>query len=223
MPERLEELMRLTVFKGSFSTDHWEGFMRVDLRFLSVSILATVLSLAVFGCERSGENVQAARETTNEDRPNKAVLIAADKDFLAKAEKDNIEEQNLGRVVVEKSQNKDVKDYAQMLVDDHTKALNDLVDLMNEKHVRQPKGLPDAKHEALSKLNGLSGAEFDREFIKMMVEDHQKAIAEFRQAQNTAQDEDVKKYAAHFLPTLEKHLKRAQELQRKLSSGAKTT
>jgi putative membrane protein len=198
--------------------------MRVELRFLTVSILATVLSLAVFGCERSNQNVQAARENTNtEDRPTKAVLSASDKDFLAKAEKANIEEQNIGRVAVEKSQNKDVKDYAQMLVDDHTKALNDLVDLMNEKHVRQPKGLPNAKNEALSRLNGLSSAEFDRQFINMMVEDHQKAIAEFQQAQNTVQDEDVKKYAARVLPTLEKHLQKAQELQRKLSSGAKAT
>jgi putative membrane protein len=195
--------------------------MKVDLRFFTICILAAMLSLAVFGCERSSENVQAGSETTKEDRPNKAVLSASDKDFLIEAEKVNIEEQNIGRLVLQKSQNKDVRDYAQMLVDDHTKALNDVVDLMNEKRVRQPKGLPDAEHDALNKLKGLSGAEFDREFIGMMVEGHQKAIAEFRQEQNAAQDPDAKRYATHVLPALEKHLQRAQELQAKLSTGAK--
>lgn len=193
--------------------------MGVDLRFPAIGILAAALSLPVFGCQQSNQNVQAARETTNtEDRGNNAVLNDADKNFLKRAEEDNIKEENLGRVVVQKTQNSDIRAYAQMLVEDHTKALKDLVDLMNQKGMRQPRSLPKLQHEALSKLRGLSGPAFDREVTNHMVEDHQMAVAEFRQEANVAQDNDVKNYASHMLPTLQKHLQRAQELQGKLSS-----
>ena len=189
--------------------------MRLNLRILSTGVLSVLLSIALFGCQRSGENVQAARD-------NKTVLSDSDKNFLMKEEKDNIAEQEIGRFAAEKTQNKDVKDYAQMLVDDHTKALNDLVDLMNKKGMAQPNGLPKVEHDAMNKLNGLSGADFDREFINMMVEDHQKAVSEFRQEKDMAQDKDVKSYADNVLPVLEKHLQKAQELQRNLASSSQT-
>jgi len=193
--------------------------MGVDLRFPAIGILAAALSLPVVGCQQSNQNVQAARETTNtEDRGTNAVLNDADKNFLKRAEEDNIKEENLGRIVVQKTQNSDIRAYAQMLVEDHTKALKDLVDLMNQKGMRQPRSLPKLQHEALSKLRGLSGPAFDREVTNHMVEDHQMAVAEFRQEANVAQDNDVKNYASHMLPTLQKHLQRAQELQGKLSS-----
>jgi putative membrane protein len=191
--------------------------MRLDSRFLTISALAAVLSLPVIGCQQSNENVQAARETTNTGEPRNKGLNDADKNFIIKAERDNIAERDLGRLVLEKSRNSDVRDYAQMLVNDHTKALKDLVDLMEQKGVHQPKGLPETKHEALGKLNGLSGAAFDREFIKLMIEDHQKEVMAFQDEVNMAQDGDVKYYAEHTLPVLQKHLKKAQELQAKMS------
>src|SRR6266478_4027843 len=150
------------------------GSMRADLRFPAIAILAAAVLLPVSGCQQSNQNVQAARETTTtEDRGNNVVLNDAEKNFLKRAEEDNIKEENLVRVAVQKAQNSDVKAYAQMLVDDHTKALKDLVDLMNQKGMRQPRSLPKLQHEALSKLNRLSGPEFDREFMNLMLEDHQ--------------------------------------------------
>jgi len=180
--------------------------------------------LFISGCQQSDQNVQAARETTADtgDRTNKAVLSDSDRDFLKKAEEGDIKEQNIGRFVLEKSQNKDVKDYAQMLVDDHTKNLNKVVDLMNKKGMPQPKELPKVEHEALAKLKGLSGAALDRGFMSTMVEDHQKDISEFRKELNSAQDEDVKYYVEHTLPVLQEHLQKAQTLYEQISNGAKT-
>jgi putative membrane protein len=199
------------------------GAMRVDLRFVTMGILATALSLPVFGCQRANQNVQAARDTTNtEDRGNHAVLNDADKNFLKKAEEQNIKEELLGRAVVRKTKNTDVRDYAQMLTDDHAKGLKELVDLMHQKNMRQARSLPKLQHEALSKLNRLSEPEFDREFINQMIEDHQVAVTEFRQEVNTARDNAVKNYASHMLPILEKHLQKARELQAKPSNGPNT-
>lgn len=194
------------------------------MRFFTAGILGAALLLLLSGCQQSDENVQAARETTADtgDRTNKAVLNDSDRDFLKKAEDGDIKERNIGRVVLEKSQNKDVKDYAQMLVGDHTKDLRKVVDLMNQKGMPQPNELPEVQHEALGKLNGLSGAALDREFMSMMVEDHQKDITEFRKEVNSAQDEDVKYYAEHTLPVLQEHLQKAQMLYEQISNGSRT-
>jgi putative membrane protein len=198
--------------------------MRLNMRFFTAGILGAALLLFLAGCQQSDQNVQAARETTADtgDRTNKTVLNDSDRDFLKKAEDGDIKERNIGRVVLEKSQTKDVKDYAQMLVDDHTKDLRKVVDLMNQKGMAQPKELPEVQHEALGKLNGLSGAALDREFMSTMVEDHQKDITEFRKEVNSAQDEDVKYYAQHTLPVLQEHLQKAQMLNEQLSSGSRT-
>jgi putative membrane protein len=198
--------------------------MRLNMRFFTAGALAAGILLAVAGCQQSNRNVQAARETSSGagNTTNKAVLSDSDRDFLKKAEDGNIKERNIARVVVDKSENKDVKDYAQMLVDDHTKDLRRVVDLMNQKGMSQPKNLPEVKHEALGKLDRLSGGAFDREFLNTMVEDHKKDITDFQKEVNAAQDEDVKYYAMHTLPVLQEHLQKAQELQQKVSSGSST-
>ena len=195
--------------------------MRATMRVFG--ILGAALFLIIAGCQQSGQNVQAARETSTDtgDR-TKAVLNDAEKNFLKKAEEVDIRQRNLGRVMLEKSQNKDVKDYAQMLVDDHSKNLRDVVDLMNQKGMAQPKDLPEVKHEAVDKLNAMSGPELDREFVKMMLDDHEKDVSEFRNEANTLQDKDVKDYATRTVPVLEKHLQKAQELQSKTVSTSST-
>src|SRR5437879_10600852 len=109
--------------------------MRLNVHLFTAGALGAGLFLAVAGCQQSDRNVQAARETApgTANTTSKAVLNDSDRDFLKKAEDGDIKERNIGRVVLEKSQNKDVKDYAQMLVDDHTKDLRRAVDLMNQK------------------------------------------------------------------------------------------
>jgi putative membrane protein len=194
------------------------------MRFFEVGILGAALLLAVSACEQRNQSVQAARETTTDTgaKTNKAVLNDTDRKFLDNAVSGNITEQNIGRLVLQRSQNKDVKDYAQMLVDDHTKNLRKVVDLMNQKGLPQAKGLPEVKREALGKLDGLSGLALDQEFVTMMVQEHEKDIAEYRQAMNATQDEDVKYYVMHTLPMLQEHLQKAQQLQEKLATGSNT-
>jgi putative membrane protein len=193
------------------------GVMEIYKSLMRMGLVAILLSLLSVGCQRSNEGVQAAREDKSKsDRTT--TLTTAEKRFIIDAERDDIKERSLARVVVEKSTNDDVKDYAKMLVNDHTKALRDLVDLMTKAGMNQPGGLPEVKHEAQDQLNKLSGPAFDREYINLMVQDHKKAIAKFQQEETTAQDESVRNYVKQVLPVLQKHLNKALELQAKLNS-----
>jgi putative membrane protein len=179
-----------------------------------VKVLAALLlaAVSVIGCNR-GRSVEAARE----NRP--PVVSPAEQDFMMKTTEADLTEIDMARLALQKSDNKDVRDYANMIQNDHASALEDLTDLMNDKRVSQPKTTrPDVKKD-LNMMNGLSGPEFDREFINRMVADQQKAIEMCQDHAQIAQDSDVKKYAEDLLPELQLHLEKAQRLQSKLFSA----
>ena len=69
----------------------------------------------------------------------------------------------------------------------------------------------------LDDLNKLSGAEFDKEYVDAMVEDHEDDVAAFEDQSKNATDPDVKAFAAKTLPTLKKHLEAIKGIQAKLN------
>jgi len=171
-----------------------------------------VLLMAVSGltaCNRS-RTVEAARENAP---PSVSV---AEQDFMMKATQANVGEIDMARMALQKSDNKDVKDYANMIQSDHKNALEGLTDLMKDKNVQLTITLPVETQQDIDRMNILTGSEFDREFVNKMVSDHQKAVDMFRDQQATAQNPDVKKYVNDVLPKLEMHLDKAQQLQAKL-------
>ena len=192
--------------------------MRTNMGLIAVLLVAT-LSLSGWGCRRSDDRpVQAA----NEPMPSDAgALTQADRDFLMEVEKSNVQELALARLALQKTQNNNVKDFAEMLEADHNDSLKKTMDLMMKHNVPHPAGLDDARREAVSRLERLSGPTFDREFANMMVEKHRQAVEKFSAQANSGRNNDVVDFAKDLLPTLERHLQKAQELQSKLMGAAK--
>jgi putative membrane protein len=77
--------------------------------------------------------------------------------------------------------------------------------------------------KAMNKLSGLSGDAFDREYINMMVKDHEKDVKEFEKASMKAKDPDVRAFAAKTLPTLREHLQQVRDIQSRMKSSTKST
>ena len=186
--------------------------MKMTRQFLPLFLVLMLASFGLGACNRGG--VEAARE----DRPPD--VSADEQDFMVKAEQANLAEIDASRFALQKTNDEEVRDYASMIQSDHGRALKDLTDLMKDKNVQQPKNLAaaDTKQE-MDRMNRLTGSEFDREFVNMMVADHQKAVEMFRDASTTAQNADLKKYVDDTLPKLGMHLEKAQRLQSKLFSG----
>jgi putative membrane protein len=137
-------------------------------------------------------------------------------DFMMKAAQGGIAEVELGRMAMDKAQNAEVKRYAQTMVQDHTAANNELKAIATKKNMTPPTDT-DAEHKAvMTRLQGLSGAEFDRAYMDAMVADHEKTVALFETGANTGTDADVKQFAAKTLPKLRMHLDMAKEIQGKL-------
>ena len=151
------------------------------------------------------------RQDTKRPGTDSANRMGADHDFVTKAASGGMAEVEMGRMAADKASDPKVKEFAQKMVDDHTKVNNDLKELAGRKSITLPSA-PDSKHKATKdRLSKQSGAQFDRAYMEDMVADHRKDVEEFRKESTSGSDPDVKAFAAKALPTLEEHLKQAQE------------
>jgi putative membrane protein len=106
------------------------------------------------------------------------------------------------------------------MIEDHTKANEQLTSITTGLGVEVPKTL-DSEHERLrQKLQTLHGKAFDDQYMRDMVEDHNKAVKLFQQEERSGHNAELKQFAQRTLPTLEDHQKMALELSRKLSQTA---
>lgn len=146
-----------------------------------------------------------------------ANLSPQDQKFLKDAAQGGMAEVMLGEMASKKATEDSVKQFGQMMVKDHTKANKQLKELATEKGFRLPADV-GPEHKALAaRLEKLSGSEFDRTYMKEMVEDHEKDVKEFQKEADSGRDADVKKWAGKTVPTLEMHLKMAKETALKVS------
>ena len=141
--------------------------------------------------------------------PSKSSLPHSDVSFLKKAAADGMAEVQLGQLAAGKAMRDEVKEFANRMVTDHSKANEDLKAVASANAVTLPDG-PDAKdRRLLAKLDKLSGGDFERAYMHEMVEDHRHDVREFRKHANAKKDNDAKAFAARTLPTLVSHLNAA--------------
>jgi putative membrane protein len=146
-------------------------------------------------------------------------LSRSDAHFVKKAAEGGLAEVQLGELAQQKASSNDVKQFAKRMVDDHSKANHQLQQLASSKGVALPASL-SAKDQALKeKLSDLNGAQFDRAYMRDMVNDHAEDVAEFERESNDAKDSSVKDFVSQTLPTLQSHLQEAKSIDSKVSSS----
>lgn len=153
--------------------------------------------------------------------------MMADHKFAMEAAMGGMMEVELGRLAASKGASDEVRQFGQRMVDDHSKANAELMQLASGKGMTLP-AAPDPKHQAgMRKLSALSGERFDKEYVKMMLKDHKKDVAAFEREAAGGMDAELKAFAASTLPTLRDHLQMVQRINDKMmmrkSGNLKTT
>jgi putative membrane protein len=149
----------------------------------------------------------------------KDALDQEDRTFVKEAAIGGMAEVELSKIA-QKSENGDVKRFAERMIEDHTKANDQLTSIATGLGVDLPKTV-DSEHERMrEKLQTLHGKAFDDQYMRDMVEDHNKAVKLFQQEERSGHNPELKQFAQKTLPTLEEHQKMALELSRKLSQTA---
>lgn len=161
----------------------------------------------------SAHTTSGASGATGATGSSMAKLSAADKKGIMDMALANMAEVETGKLALSKTQNAEVKTFAQQMVDDHGKALAEVQALAQSKGVTLPTE-PDAKHKAMAaKLAKLSGDAFDKEYMKQAgLADHKATHAKLKNISKNAKDADVKAAAEKTMPTVEQHLKAAQQM-----------
>jgi putative membrane protein len=137
-----------------------------------------------------------------------------DQDFVTLAAQTDMTEAHLGQLAQAQGASQAVKDLGQMLAMDHTSDYTQLGTIAMKAGLTIPKGT-DAKHDKMiAPFEKLKDKMFDRRYTQTMVKGHEEAIAAYKKEASDGQNADLKAYAQQTLPTLEKHLKAAQDAEK---------
>jgi putative membrane protein len=150
------------------------------------------------------------------DPDNKAERT--DRDFVGDMMADGRAEVSLGKLAQQKARNQKVKEFAAMMIRDHQRAGTELKTLASQVDIDMSKVDADIDHgkATYERLSTLSGLEFDREYMKSMVEDHKRALKDVEDQADGAENDHIKQWAAKTLPTLKKHLEQAKDISESL-------
>ena len=194
--------------------------MRTIPRLLYVmtttGLLAAVAPPTVF----AQKSASAPAAVSAGSAPAAAKLSRGDRNFFITAAEDGIAEVELGKLAQQKGGSEQVKGFGTQMVTDHSKAGDELKALAASKGVTLP-STPGKHQKDIDKLAKKSGAEFDRDYARHMVDAHKKAVSLFEKTAKAGDDADVKAFAGKTLPTLQQHLEHANTLNTAVKSAKK--
>jgi len=148
-----------------------------------------------------------------------SVTGTSDSSFVNEAAIGGISEVELGKLASTKAANAEVKKFGQMMVTDHSKANEELKALATKKGWTLPTESDSSHKSTLDTLKNKSGADFDKEYVEEMVDDHVEDVKAFEDKAKNATDPDLKAFAEKTLPTLRKHLDAIKAIQAKMNSA----
>ena len=134
-----------------------------------------------------------------------------DLDFVLKAASGGMEEVALGELAAQKVQSQQVKELAQLIVQEHTAANQELMQVAGSKGIQVPETTSTASQTVAASMSELNGPKFDLAYVMQQQGAHLAAVAMFEHAANHAMDPDVKAFAQEYLPKIQAHTRKIEE------------
>jgi len=192
--------------------------------FANLALGAVVALFPIAGIAQSGSmsdsNSGSHSGSSMSSSSTKSNLSLSDKKFVRDAAQGGMAEVELGKLATEKASSDDVKKFGQRMVDDHTKAADQLKQVASSEGIQLPQGLSAKDKMTEERLSKLSGEQFDKAYMADMVKDHTQDVTEFQHESHSGKDAAVKNFASQTLPTLEDHLKQAKEIAPKTHTAS---
>lgn len=185
------------------------------LNFLAA--LALLAGIIIQACNTAPDSKKTAEDSNKvkfdkSDSSNPSMrTLEKDADFAVTAADGGLLEVQLGQLAQNNAGAQKVRDFGLMMVQDHSKANNELKALAAQKNISLPDSLSKDKKMKYDELRSLTGARFDKKYMSLMVSDHKEVIDEFHKYVNTGADRDLVQWATAKLPTLELHLQHARQ------------
>jgi putative membrane protein len=142
--------------------------------------------------------------------------------FVTKATNANMFEIQSSQLALEKSKNKDIQHFAQMIIDDHKKAGSELKSVLSDAdaNVKAPQKLDQEHAKKLDQLKSAAGTDFDKSYVQMQTDGHEQAVELFQSYSQNGDNSALKSWAGKTLPTLEKHLQMVEAIKLPQTTGS---
>ena len=163
------------------------------------------------GTARSDTGASSSRVATNPTTVSKD-----DSTFIMKAADAGMTEVELGKIAEQNAASDKVKEFGQMMVKDHSAAGDQLKKIAQARSINIPESLSSDSKKHVADMQKKKGKDFDKAYIKMMVEGHEKVLKEFENEQSKGADAELKAFAAQTVPTIKGHLDSAKSIKESL-------
>jgi putative membrane protein len=219
-----------------FFPNGWQNFCEVwhKIIFMKKKFLSFAICLSaafIWSCNNSTSDTATSGDTTSTassgdtagnmatNTPNNSTVSSTplskdDSNFVMEAAKGGMMEVQAGQLAQQNAQSQRVKDFGGMMVTDHTKANDELRSYASGHGITLPDSLPSSEMKHMNAMKSMKGNAFDKHYVSMMVEDHQKDVAKFKKASQNCNDAQLKTWASNTLPTLQKHLDSIQAIKK---------
>jgi putative membrane protein len=195
------------------------------------SCIICLSAFLLWACNNSS-NTSATNDTTNttattsdtmSNATNTATTSATisstplsknDSMFVMEAAIGGLMEVQAGQIAQQNATSQRVKDFGGMMVTDHSKANDELRSYAAGHGITLPDSLPADKQKHINAMKTMKGTSFDKHYVGMMVDDHQKDVAKFKKESTGANDAQLKQWAGNTLPVLQKHLDSIQAIKK---------
>lgn len=142
-----------------------------------------------------------------------------DANFVLKSSESNLVEIELGKLAQKQSSNDRVREFGAKMAKDHGKTSDELADIAKKNGFAMAKEASKEHKDMCEKLKKISGADFDRQYMTGQVKAHRSAVKLFTDQAKNGQNADLRSFASKTLPTIEEHLKMAEEIARTLDKS----
>lgn len=176
-----------------------------------------LITLASCGTQSNQDDSKEIAEEQNEQKFEESDQ-EDDTDFAVTAADGGMLEVQLAELALTKASSSQVKEFAQTMITDHSKANEELKNLAQSKNISLPTSLSEENQKDYNDLAEKSGAEFDKAYCEFMVKDHKDDLEDFKKAADNAEDPDLKSWAAGKVPVLEHHLSMAEGMEKAVES-----
>jgi putative membrane protein len=174
----------------------------------------SAFTLMFVSCGKKAEtDSKEVAEDQNEEKFDNTD-VQKDTDFTVEIADASMLEVQLGQLAIANASSPDVKQLGQMMVDDHTKANEELKTLAQQKNITLPAALSDKSQKHYEDLAKKTGTDFDKEYTDMMVKGHKDVLDKLKKEADNGKDPDVKAWASGKVPTIEHHLMMSENAQK---------
>jgi putative membrane protein len=189
-----------------------------------LSVPCAIAQMSSGGAQQSSPSRQASGtqpgaspmdHATNDNQNPTGTAALMDKSFVRQALQGGMAQVQLGQLALQKSSNPDVKQFAQKMVEEHTKLVDAMKPIAQQMHVKPPDSLSHKDKSTVSKLNALNGDAFDKAYIKDMVKDHKQDAKDFKQEAESASNPALKDLASQGSQMIDQHLQMIEQIAQK--------